>query len=184
MSNQYQNKAENANGDDDVLDLEAAFLDDMREYWGYHAPGGLYQQQRERAGNANGDDDVLDDELAFVESMREYYAPGGLYQQQQERNSKKQPAIKNERKQSVCYQKKYPDAKKENRWRDHICERRRKLNWKLLKINWNFDDHDGFSDADEFELKSPQTNITNRIESNIKLKTPERNNTEHSYVKR
>ena len=49
MSNPYQNKAENANGDDDVLDLEvefleeeAAFLDEMREYY---APGGLYQQQ-------------------------------------------------------------------------------------------------------------------------------------------
>ena len=84
----------------------------MREY---HAPGGLYQQQRERVGNANGDDDVLDLEAAFLDEMREYHAPGGLYQQQQERNSKKQPAIKNERKQSVCYQKKYPDAKKENR---------------------------------------------------------------------
>ena len=134
MSNPYQNKAENANGDDDVLDLEvefleeeAAFLDEMREYY---APGGLYQQQqernskkqRERVGNANGDDDVLDleaafleEEAAFLDEMREYHAPGGLYQQQQERNSKKQPAIKNERKQSVCYQKKYPDAKKENR---------------------------------------------------------------------
>ena len=168
MSNPYQNKAENAHGDDDVLDLEvefleeeAAFLDEMREYYApgglyqqqqernskkqreraenansddddeadflesmreYHAPGGLYQQQRERVGNANGDDDVLDleaafleEEAAFLDEMREYHAPGGLYQQQQERNSKKQPAIKNERKQSVCYQKKYPDAKKENR---------------------------------------------------------------------
>ena len=94
MSNPYQNKAENANGDDDVLDLEvefleeeAAFLDEMREYY---APGGLYQQQqernskkqRERAENANSDDD---DEADFLESMREYHAPGGLYQQQRER---------------------------------------------------------------------------------------------------
>ena len=60
----------------------------------YHAPGGIYQQQRERAGNANGYDDVLDDELAFLESMREYYAPGGLYQQQQERNSKNSQQFK------------------------------------------------------------------------------------------
>ena len=43
MSN--QNKAENANGDDDVLDIEVACRDDMRECF---APGGLYQQQQER----------------------------------------------------------------------------------------------------------------------------------------
>ena len=93
MSNQYQNKAENANGDDDVLDLQVDMLERMRKYY---APGGLYQQQQERAEHANGDDDVLDLQVDMLERMRKYYAPGGLYQQQQERNSKKQPEIKNE----------------------------------------------------------------------------------------
>ena len=57
MSNQDQNQAENANTDDDILDLTAACLERMRKYY---APGGLYQQEREKAENANDDDDLLD----------------------------------------------------------------------------------------------------------------------------
>ena len=45
MSNQDQNQAENANGDDGILDGEVAFLESMRKYL---TPGGLYDQQRER----------------------------------------------------------------------------------------------------------------------------------------
>ena len=48
MSNQDQNQAENANTDDDILDLTAACLERMRKYY---APGGLYQQQQERNSN-------------------------------------------------------------------------------------------------------------------------------------
>ena len=43
---QQRERAENGNGDDDVMDTdEAAFLESMRKYM---APGGLYQQQQER----------------------------------------------------------------------------------------------------------------------------------------
>merc|ERR1712131_326939 len=45
MSNKDQNQAENANGDDGILDGEVAFLESMRKYL---APGGIYQQQQER----------------------------------------------------------------------------------------------------------------------------------------
>ena len=111
MSNQDQNQAENANGDDDMLDLTADCVKRMEKYY---APGGLYEQQRERAENANDDEDILDLTADCLERMEKYYAPGGLYQQQQERNSKKQPEIKNEPGAIGSHQKKYPDAKKEN----------------------------------------------------------------------
>ena len=47
MSN--RNQFENATGVEDELDFELDFLEDMREY---HAPGGLYEQQRERDANS------------------------------------------------------------------------------------------------------------------------------------
>ena len=92
--------------------------------------------------------------------MRKYYAHGGLYQQQQERNSNKQPEIKNELTPSVSHQKKYPDVKKENIWRDHFI-------WFTYVYTmyeeegteaedskpWNFQQNHSLGYGDEFELK-------------------------------